>query len=1320
MKRKILSLLILPLIAAANPAPNLWNNPGFETWDAESGFPTDSPWRWSIQKTKGGGEFEFLGQSSAEKHSGNFSLHIKDANPGRLNNVLYYRFSPREAKRLAGKILTMSGWVKQVRASAPKKVGLGIECWTADKQRFFAADWIDTAEPTGWTHLLARLKIPENAADLRAVLYCANNFNSTGEAFFDDILLTTGNVVKQQTETQETAAPSAGKHALFLPFAPAQHPWKNRFIGYSPEGNMQPGGFTLKRNPKQSGRLVIFELYTDLLNRCLDLSKVPQGTLGFRAKLSVNIPFWLNLIAEDGSKVTIKLDKPEVTADGMFLYRGTFRKHPASLRKISIHITRETLKDTEKISVSEIGLTAPENTPEPAFAASAWAENYIREYTEPMVVTDDGYQRPVIKDGTWFENGRCKFLLGPWIYNHNGDWRDPVRNNPLKIDHIAYRLGPGKELFDAMAFNSAQMSAAPKLPGQALYGLGIPWNTPEVEKNFSAFAAGFKGMSLVVDFAFSFDRDLAFQDPERRRAVDQRCGTWHTFLPACPEHPDGDRYYRDLMTGGTKILMKNKMNVGVYELFNESVYACQCSYNIRAFAAEMQKKYGSIKSANKIWNTIFRNFGELAASTDLQQYPGLWVEWWHFLAKRYGEVLNRYRSLVRSIDKRPNVYFCEMLAIGQVWNTFMDYRIVADVMDVLAIEGGWRYGHTVSSSAAAGMEAVVLDDGIHWYVCDFFAALAKGKKPVINNEHYCWRTENGLRVPSRRTDMTTSLWMEFMHGSSGNFTYVLDKRSGEYKTFEQAKKNVLHPSYKSSSLLNPYNWPPEELVGYRMFVDELEPYKEKLMPFPRTKAPTVAVYHSVTTLAMNQLVRGLDFRPRMLRWYSALLHNQYPVTFVFDNDLKRGLPSNIQALVIPCAEYETDETIDGIRKFAERGGIVIADSAAFKFDSHHRKRSPISTNFTRLNSRDSASVKPLLERLAKHNVTRYGTLEALDGFGPLEKTDLRIIDRGDFKFIFLAGMNDSVPRHIRLRLNLNAAGEFHLSDPVRKHLLLPASGEKWNDAQLRSGIELILPPQERVILVLERTKAADLIPWHQTEVRKEFQSRRTEVERVLKNIRDAAERKRKMETEARIHRNAVPTKCETVDLRKFVNMHWRDEKAGDRRGGGFDQGSKDFSAIRPGRTLCAGVPFDLIDADRNNGKGLIVLAGRERDYFPAGVCGIPVNRKAKNLYFLHTMGWGAPEGETVLTYKIHYSDDTEISVPVRSKLEIAPWMDRHGVVLPKLAKIGLESTNPEGVISFQNFCWHNPHPEKTIRSIDILSACDGGVPAIAAISAEKE
>ena len=112
-------------------------------------------------------------------------------------------------------------------------------------------------------------------------------------------------------------------------------------------------------------------------------------------------------------------------------------------------------------------------------------------------------------------------------------------------------------------------------------------------------------MSLVVDFAFSFDHELNFEDPVRRREVDQRCGTWHAFNPACPEHPDGERYYRDLMTGGTKMLMKNRMNVGVYELFNESVYACQCRFNIRAFAGKMKEKYGSIEQANRSWNTIF-------------------------------------------------------------------------------------------------------------------------------------------------------------------------------------------------------------------------------------------------------------------------------------------------------------------------------------------------------------------------------------------------------------------------------------------------------------------------------------------------------------------------------------------------------------------------------------------------------------------------------------------------------------------------------------------------------------------------------------------
>ena len=1322
MQKRFFAGLLLCVCSFLSAETNLWQNSGFETWNEKNNMPSASAWRWGISKSKEGNEFEFFGRSAKEKHSGKYSLYMKDVNPGNLNNSFHYRFKLDEAKQLGGKILTFAAWVKQIRSSAPRKVGIAIVAFTADKKRVSAADWIDTTEETGWTHLVAKLKVPENTLDLRAILYCANHYHNTGEAYFDDVILTTGTVQKQQSETLKKVAKKSTKNPFFLQIVPAPRAWQLRFRGVKPAALIRSADFVLKKAPtKQPGPLVSILCLTDLLNRRYSLKPVPQGELTFQAKLSANIPLWVNLIGADSKKYSIHFKNGEPDGKGFFVYRKKFTEHPEELKTISIQISRNKIADIPEIRCSDFGLLAPKGIAAAKFAPSPWAEKYIQKYREPAVYTDDGYKRPVIKDGTWFEDGEYKFLLGPWIGRKLNDWRDPVRNNPLKINHIAYTNPPSKLVFDAMGFNSAQLSAAPSFPGQGMYGLGIPDTIQNMEKEFTQLVKGMEGMSLVVDFAFSYDRELEFEDPERRRRVDQRCGTWHSFVPTCPELPDGWKYYRDLMSGGTKILMKDKMNVSVYELFNESVYGCQCSFNIKSFAGKMEKKYGSIERANKTWGTIFTNFDELANSTGLEQYPGLWVEWWNFIANRYGELLIQCKNLVREIDKRPDVFFCDMLAMFQLWNGFMDYRIIADKMDLLAIEGGWRYGFASDSlHSTNGMEDVVFATGTHWYISDYFSALAKGKKPVINNEHYCWRAEYGLRVPSKRTDMATSLWMELMHGSSGNFTYVLNKRSYEYKTMEEAKQSAINPSHRSSVLLNPYNWPPSELVGFKMFRDEMEPYKDKILPFPRTKKPTVAIYHSYVTHAMNLLKRGMDFRARMQRWYSVLLHNQYPVTFVFDNDLINGVPENIEAIIVPCAEYESDEAIAGFRKFIERGGTVIADQESFRYTSHAKKRpNAVLPGVVFANSRKNNSDVVILKTLAKKKVTRYGTLEPADTLTGLGGTDLQIIDRGDFKLVFVAGMLDLVPRKVKMKLLLKDQGEFYLTDIINKRLYRSPSGETWNMKQLRDGFELVLPPQERVVFVLERKRPQNVQNWTPADVQKQFDAEKPAADKLLREFEERKKADKKAKLDARVYRDVNPAKCKPLNIRKAVNMHYRDEKGDDRKGGGFDQGAKDFSNIRPGRVVAAGVPFDLIDSDKNNGKGLIILAGRHRNYFPLEVMGIPVNRKAKALYFLHTMGWGAPKGEKVMSYWISYADGTRLEVPIRSMLEIAPWMSREGVTIVPNAKVAIESSHSEGTFHLQNYRWTNPHPAKVIKSIDIVSTCGGGVPAIAAITLEQ-
>ena len=153
-----------------------------------------------------------------------------------------------------------------------------------------------------------------------------------------------------------------------------------------------------------------------------------------------------------------------------------------------------------------------------------------------------------------------------------------------------------------------------------------------------------------------------------------------------------------------------------------------------------------------------------------------------------------------------------------------------------------------------------------------------------------------------------------------------------------------------------------------------------------------------------------------------------------------------------------------------------------------------------------------------------------------------------------------------------------------------------------------------------------------------------------------------------------------------------------------------------GNVTCAGVPFTILDPAKNDGKGAIILYSPNRDFFPKEALGIPVGKKAERLYFLHTLGWNPRNGDRVVTYRVHYEDGSQVDFPCRAGYEINGWW---GNVPLENAKIALESSNVmQNIINLQCCRFSNPNPEKTIQTIDLISACGEGVPAIIAISLE--
>ena len=106
---------------------------------------------------------------------------------------------------------------------------------------------------------------------------------------------------------------------------------------------------------------------------------------------------------------------------------------------------------------------------------------------------------------------------------------------------------------------------------------------------------------------------------------------------------------------------------------------------------------------------------------------------------------------------------------------------------------------------------------------------------------------------------------------------------------------------------------------------------------------------------------------------------------------------------MPVAECNPPSVAAAARAFQSRGGLVLADEEAFRYDEY-RKPVPSETSFVRVKDPSEAVVK-----LLAADVKRYAVLEPADGGGPIAASDAQVIDRGDFKLVCCANCDGDRP-----------------------------------------------------------------------------------------------------------------------------------------------------------------------------------------------------------------------------------------------------------------------------------------------------------------------
>jgi hypothetical protein len=1342
-------------------------NSSFESyeWDKIGNLPATSGWGVNAEC-----QLAEITMDSSTSIDGVSSIHLLDLNTGKSTEGIYYQLTKDQLLSVRGKTLFLRGWIKQISSIPSKKVRFGF----AAKSQ---GEWVYKSEgPDGegfvdWTEYAVKFIVPESADQLRITLSCAQGWRSIGEAYFDHLSLMIVDPPSSEVSPshQQGSMISIFKNGLLTNWKTST--WGGISIDET-DLNSRFGERTLRVKTHDNSKIFSgFKCYVPELNRRPNIEDfiASKGNL----KIIIKPAPPLNVALGNNETTTAYVpthDFIKQLPDGwqeICVPLSAFKSESDNGIKLSGVLFQFSETPQKEISISQIEIISEKESIALDMRLSESTYSSMKSCEgEERLITNDPYERPTINNGTFYLNNKPHFFIGPWHYDNDVDFRGILSKRDGYGDIPYYDTLFNSQIAEDLGFNSLQLSSHPLGPTVLNFDLPLSQKNLDGTLFYPRFLKGLKGMPFVLDFAWVETLRKTAEEKWGKEVLQKNTG-WHQFIPLCPEHPRGIEIYKKYWKNGASFTLNNGGNPFIYELFNESAYNCTCRFNREDFCSRMRKKYSSFESANTIWKTDFKNFEEVVNIERFEKFPALWTDWAKFLGDRYVEVLNEGRNSIREIDRRPNVFFTEQPWMGNYLKptgATMDYWKIARTLDVLCVEGGIQFGSPEKNKKSSEMEAVLNEDSqMHSLYLDMACAAGKGK-PIVNNELYCGRFKNGRRVPSKREDLTTSLWNEVIHGSSGAFFYAWDKRSSEWKTYEEAKKNVILGGYKSYSLLNPYNYPPEALKGIKDFSDEIKLLGEVVLPKPRIKGRVGLLFSYPSLRAETHSFRGMAeiFKD----CYFALRNLHYSVEVVYEEDAADM--RRFQAVVVPFIDRAYPQTLSAIDAYVRGGGIVLTCGNAFNKDEYGNDLAYEALLGIKKNGRVTSVDAQFSDQIKKINYfkteptfaeTKLFTMQGdpllfrnsigkgfmfylgaepsyevfkdilprvLKGVDPngilvdekgklLDDIELQVIDRDRTKLLYIVNWGDT-PQVGIIRDVESSLDDFYIVDPIKRERYLTASGKSiWKKNDLRLGLMTLLPSQVRKVLLLNADKSDGYREVSVTEVKAQWQELFKSDLELRESVKKEEEEALKKRDAARKYDDVRSERCFSLDISKYANKDFRDETEGDLQGGWFDQGANDLRNILLGRQVLAGVPFEIIDPKKNGNKGAIILAGHSRSDLPSRINEIPFGRKAAKLYFLHTVGW--EDQGVVLSYRVCYSNGTVQEIPIVYGKQVSGWWKPAEISDAKIAlEISNQVTKRVGIYCYQ---WINPCPELIISSVDIVSGMKDALPAVIAITGEE-
>jgi hypothetical protein len=328
--------------------------------------------------------------------------------------------------------------------------------------------------------------------------------------------------------------------------------------------------------------------------------------------------------------------------------------------------------------------------------------------------------------------------------------------------------------------------------------------------------------------------------------------------------------------------------------YSDQVDFCFGPHTLRAFREWLRAEYGTLEALNRSWGSGFREWDEVVPLTTEQ-------------ARKSG----RFAP----------------------WADHRTYMEVAFANAYAVVRKAVREGDPDGRIALSGTQVTTPYNGCDWYrldrIVDDFLSYSGGNQ---------WEIHRSFAKPGARVGFWTG------YGRSG--------AAVKHEVWSAALHGVLFPNlFWSPSIVNP------DLTFSRSGRDLGEAFRAlrfegigKLLMESERISDGVALHYSMASVHAAGILghhstsgdadetpsqtRGWNFPRNRDGWVRVLSDLGLSVDFVSSEQIEGGALGAHRALVLPLSLALSAEEAEAIRRFVEKGGVVIADGAAGLMDEH--------------------------------------------------------------------------------------------------------------------------------------------------------------------------------------------------------------------------------------------------------------------------------------------------------------------------------------------------------------------------------------------------